>query len=78
MRLLRGLRSRCARPPPCFFEIGCEAGAGAATSAGAAGGCSKAKLIEAYGPDVALSDLRTTLAKCERAGGMSNPCGAIT
>ena len=36
----------------------------------------KAKLIEEYGPEVALPDLRTLVAKCDRAGSMSDPCGA--
>lgn len=36
----------------------------------------ESKLIEAYGPDVALPDLRTMIARCDRAGSMSDPCGA--
>ena len=36
----------------------------------------KAKLIEAYRPDVALPDLRTMIARCDWAGSMSDGCGA--
>jgi hypothetical protein len=36
----------------------------------------KAKLIEAYGGDVALPDLRTLISRCDRANNMSDPCGA--
>jgi hypothetical protein len=36
----------------------------------------KAKLVEAYGKDIALPDLRSAIARCDRAGSMSNPCGA--
>ena len=36
----------------------------------------KPKLIEAYGPDVALPDLRSLIARCDRVGNMSDPCGA--
>jgi hypothetical protein len=36
----------------------------------------KTKLVEAYGPEIALPDLRTIIARCDRAGSMSDPCGA--
>jgi hypothetical protein len=41
------------------------------------GRLSKAKLVEEYGPDVALPDLRTLVARCDRAGSVSDPCGAF-
>jgi hypothetical protein len=36
----------------------------------------KAKLIEAYGADILLPDLRRTIARCDRANSMSDQCGA--
>ena len=36
----------------------------------------KAKLIEAYGADVALPDLLAIIARCDRAHSTSDPCGA--
>ena len=36
----------------------------------------KTKLIEAYGADIALPDLRDLISRCDKAGSMSNPCGA--
>lgn len=36
----------------------------------------KAKLIEAYGSDVALPDLRAAIARCERTLSICDPCGA--
>jgi hypothetical protein len=35
----------------------------------------KAKLTGAYGADIALPDLRTVIARCDRAASMSDPCG---
>ena len=32
------------------------------------------KLIEKYGPDITLPDLRHELAQCERRHNMSDPC----
>jgi hypothetical protein len=32
------------------------------------------KLIEKYGPDVTLPDLRHEIAQCPRRGNMSDPC----
>jgi hypothetical protein len=36
----------------------------------------KAKLIEAYGTDVPLLDLRRIIARCDRADNISDQCGA--
>jgi hypothetical protein len=36
----------------------------------------KAKLIEAYGADVPLPDLSRIIARCDRANGMPEQCGA--
>ena len=36
----------------------------------------KAKLIEAYGADVLLPDLRRIIARCDRANSMPEQCGA--
>lgn len=35
----------------------------------------KETLIDEYGPDVRLPDLLHMIAKCERRGNHSNPCG---
>ena len=43
---------------------------------GRRGRLSKARLIEEHGPDISLPDLRTLIARCDRAGSMSDPCGA--
>jgi hypothetical protein len=37
----------------------------------------KSKLVEAYGADVALPDLRTMIARCDRATSMSDPCAVF-
>jgi hypothetical protein len=52
-----------------MVELACE-------KCGRRGRLSKARLIEEHGPDVALPDLRTIIARCDRAGSMSDPCGA--
>jgi hypothetical protein len=54
--------------PLGIVELACE-------KCGRRGRLSKAKLIEAYGADVALPDLRTMIARCGRATSMSDPCG---
>jgi len=36
----------------------------------------KTKLIEVHGPDISLPDLRTAIARCDRAKNTSDPCGA--
>jgi hypothetical protein len=36
----------------------------------------KAKLIEAYGSEIALPDLRTMIARCDGAANMLDACGA--
>lgn len=58
-----------AQFPLPMVELACD-------KCGRRGRLRKARLIEAYGPDVALPDLRTLVAKCERAGSMSDGCGA--
>jgi hypothetical protein len=58
-----------AQFPLPTVELACE-------KCGRRGRLLKAKLIEAYGADVALPDLRTLIARCDRAGNMSDPCGA--
>jgi len=55
--------------PHDMVELACD-------KCGRRGRLSKARLIEEYGADVALPDLRTLVAKCDRAGSMSDPCGA--
>lgn len=55
-----------AQFPLEMVELACE-------KCGRRGRLSKARLIEEHGPDIALPDLRTILARCERAGSMSDP-----
>jgi len=55
--------------PREMVELACD-------KCGRRGRLLKAKLIEAYGPDIALADLRSLIARCDRSGNMSNPCGA--
>jgi hypothetical protein len=55
--------------PHEMVELACE-------KCGRRGRLLKSKLIEAYGPKMALPDLRTLIARCDRAGCMSDPCGA--
>ena len=43
---------------------------------GRAGRYRQATLIERYGADVRLADLRDEIAKCDRHGMMHNACGA--
>ena len=42
---------------------------------GRAGKYRKQKLIEQFGADILLPDLRHEIAKCERMGSMSDGCG---
>jgi hypothetical protein len=42
---------------------------------GRAGKYRKRKLIEQFGADIALPDLRHEIAKCERMGSMIDGCG---
>ena len=42
---------------------------------GRAGQYHKQTLIERYGPDIALPDLREEIAQCERARQMHDACG---
>ena len=42
---------------------------------GRAGQYQRAKLIERYGPDIRLPDLREEIAQCERARQMHDACG---
>jgi hypothetical protein len=35
----------------------------------------KAKLIEQYGPDIVMPDLRHLIAQCPRRNSMTDPCG---
>ena len=55
--------------PLDMVELACE-------KCGRRGRLLKAKLIEAYGGDIALPDLRTAIARCVWVGNMSDPCGA--
>jgi len=55
--------------PLPMIELACD-------KCGRRGRLLKSKLIEAYRPDVALPDLRTMIAICDRAASMSDPCGA--
>jgi hypothetical protein len=43
---------------------------------GRAGQLSVARLIDRYGLDTKLPDLLRLIAGCERAGSMTDPCGA--
>ena len=52
-----------------MVELACE-------KCGRRGRLLKSKLIEVYGCDIALADLRTIIARCDRAHNMSDPCGA--
>jgi hypothetical protein len=56
--------------PHEMVELGCD-------KCGRRGRLLKSKLIEAHGPNVALPDLRTLVARCNRAGSVSDPCGAF-
>jgi hypothetical protein len=42
---------------------------------GRAGQYRKARLVERYGADVRLPDLRHEIAKCDRRGAMHDACG---
>jgi len=55
--------------PLDMVELACD-------ECGRRGRLLKAKLIEAYGPDVALPDLRMLIARCDRSGSMTDACGA--
>ena len=61
--------SSLAQFPVDMVELACE-------KCGRRGRLLKAKLIEAYGGDIALPDLRAAIARCDRAQSMSDPCGA--
>jgi hypothetical protein len=52
-----------------MVELACE-------KCGRHGRMRKSRLIERYGPDVGVADLRETLAQCELMGRMYDPCGA--
>jgi hypothetical protein len=54
--------------PLNMVELACD-------KCGRHGRLRKARLIEQYGPDIPLPDLRVAIAKCERAGKMSDGCG---
>lgn len=58
-----------AQFPLEMIELACD-------KCGRRGRLSKAKLIEAYGPDIALPDLRAIIARCDRAQSMNDPCAA--
>jgi hypothetical protein len=58
-----------AQFPLDMVEFACE-------KCGRRGRLLKAKLIEAYGGDFALPDLRTAIVRCDRAESVSDPCGA--
>jgi hypothetical protein len=58
-----------AQFPHDMVELACD-------KCGRRGRLRKSKLIEEYGADVALPDLRRMIARCERAASMSDACGA--
>ena len=58
-----------AQFPHEMVELACE-------KCGRRGRLLKSRLVEEYGADVALPDLRTMIARCDRATSMSDPCGA--
>jgi hypothetical protein len=58
-----------AQFPLEMVELACE-------KCGRRGRLLRTKLVEAYGADVALTDLRTLIARCDRAASTSDPCGA--
>ena len=47
----------------------------ACTKCGRRGRLHKARLVKEYGGDIALPDLRRKIARCDRAGSMSDVCG---
>jgi hypothetical protein len=57
--------------PLDMVEMACD-------KCGRRGRLSKARLLEEYGADLALPGLRTMIARCDRAGRMSDPCGAYS
>ncbi len=53
-----------------WIELACE-------KCGRHGKLRKARLMEQYGPDIQVAELREKLAQtCERLGSMQDPCGA--
>ncbi len=59
-----------AEYPFDWIELACE-------KCGRHGKLRKARLMEQYGPDIQVAELRAELAKsCERLGSMQDPCGA--
>ena len=54
--------------PHEMVELACD-------KCGRRGRLLKSKLIEAYGPDITLPDLRTMITRRDRAGSMSDGCG---
>lgn len=58
-----------AEHPGDLVRLTCE-------KCGRAGQYRKAKLIERYGADMRLPDLREVIAQCERARQMHDACGA--
>ncbi len=53
-----------------WIELACE-------KCGRHGKLRKARLMEQYGPDIQVAELRAELAKpCERLDSMQDPCGA--
>lgn len=53
--------------PLPMVELGCD-------KCGRSGRLRKDRLIEEFGADASLPDLRMKLAKCERANSMTDPC----
>jgi hypothetical protein len=53
--------------PLPIVELACD-------KCGRRGRLRKARLVDQYGPDIPLPDLRVEIAKCERAGEMSDGC----
>lgn len=60
----------------CLSEFPLDMVELACAKCGRRGRLLKAKLIETYGSDIALPDLRTMIARCDRAGSMLDACGA--
>jgi len=53
--------------PGDLVRLSCE-------KCGRSGQCRKQKLIERYGADIRLPDLREEIAQCERVGRMYDSC----
>jgi hypothetical protein len=57
-----------AEYPHDLVRLACE-------RCGRAGQYHRARLIEQYGGEIAMPDLRHAIARCPRVGEMGDPCG---